>query len=137
MSKNDLSKKNQVLTITNENFSLSEKQKQTKAEELQSPDESHFANTPTSQSSSSPANGLTNQECSELLLQELEKLEEKDRVDDTSSVIGLTDTTPTLDALMSPIDENVSMFCIKPVDGGGDQLEIGDEEKQENNGEVS
>lgn len=42
---------------------------------LQSPIESHFANTPTTESkTSSPANGITNSECGELLCQELDNL---------------------------------------------------------------
>lgn len=81
--------KAEPLSIANENFSFTK--------ELNSPDESHFALTPVS---TSPANGFTSKECSELLQQELDELEHKMK------------KTVSIDGLMSPVEENISMFSI-------------------------
>ncbi|EEZ97172.2 Protein FAM91A1-like Protein [Tribolium castaneum] len=83
--------KAEPLSITNENFSFTK--------ELSSPDESHFAITPPT--SSSPANGFTSKECSELLRQELDELEQKMK------------HSVSIDGLLSPIDENINMFSLK------------------------
>jgi hypothetical protein len=96
------SSKSEPLSITNENFSFTAADKP--AEDLlQSPDESHFALTPVSDSQrSSPANGFTSKESSELLRRELDELEEKETRRMAHAV--------SIDGLMSPTDENISMF---------------------------
>lgn len=86
---------------------------------LQSPVESHFALTPvTNSETSSPANGFTNQDCTDLLQQELDKLEEQQQVLQVEKVeksqeitVGLElVTTVSVDGLLSPTDEQVNMF---------------------------
>lgn len=100
------------------------------SDRLQSPIESHFAVTPTADSKTgSPANGLTNSECGELLVQELDNLELEDLVsinsnsteelkkdelsrasDVTSSFEDIKPIRKDLSDLLSPVDESISMF---------------------------
>lgn len=85
---------------------------------LQSPVESHFALTPvTSSETSSPANGFTNQDCTDLLQQELDQLEKQqvlqvEKVEKSEeATLGLElVTTVSVDGLLSPTDEQVNMF---------------------------
>lgn len=96
---------------------------------LQSPNESHFAVTPTGQSKThSPANGFTSIDCSNLLCQELDQLEKQNVEPDNPHSCKVPDKRKTetdgfktdvgkvlrlesmIDNLMSPVDENISMF---------------------------
>ncbi|CAH0552943.1 unnamed protein product [Brassicogethes aeneus] len=111
-------------SISNENFSLtisktpsnpaepSSEKKDEVERLLQSPDESHFALTPvTNSQSSSPANGFTCQESNTLLQEELDQLAKQDDVETNSSGSDFVITnSASLDCLMSPTDENISMF---------------------------
>lgn len=103
---------------------------------LQSPIESHFALTPIVQSKThSPANGFTSVDCSNILCQELDQLEKQ--VDtgetsgsDSSNLVMEADNwdidwkneseksnLETIDNLLSPVDENISMFAQLPGAG--------------------
>lgn len=108
-------------SITNENFNFktnneNNKSRHTSKEDinkkLQSPVESHFALTPTTNSeSSSPKNGFTSIEGTNLLQEELDQLilnQEEGNKEDCKS-IPLKHSL-TLDGLQSPTDENISMF---------------------------
>lgn len=87
---------------------------------LQSPIETHFAVTPVSQSKApSPTNGFTSHDCSDLLCQELDKLDQEQILsvqkvtleDGNGKPTELKlDTILSLDTLMSPTEENISMF---------------------------
>lgn len=84
---------------------------------LQSPVESHFALTPvTNSASSSPANGFTGVVCTELLNEELDQLEKEEMkledlaVQSSQSDEKLIPIDFSIDALLSPTDENISMF---------------------------
>lgn len=97
---------------------------------LQSPNESHFALTPIAQSKThSPANGFTSVDCSNILCQELDQLEKQVSDSDNALSDALNseekwdiDWTPecdksqldTVDNLLSPMDENISMFAQLP-----------------------
>lgn len=120
--------------ISNENFAFgSAKRVEEPIEEtLQSPVESHFALTP---ETSSPANGFTSKECTDLLQQELDSLEVEHN-EKTKSDSNLL-TSPA-DALLSPTDEHIDMFS-SPVNK--ENGKIGDGPMIENmesnpNGEV-
>ncbi|CAG9815575.1 unnamed protein product [Phaedon cochleariae] len=112
-------------SITNENFSFTpEKNAPTpnhsnildekeNVDKLQSPVESHFALTPSSNShSSSPANGFTSQEGTNLLQEELDQLEIQE---ETNQNIGFQlelnlKNSISIDGLTSPLEENINMF---------------------------
>ncbi|KAL3277185.1 hypothetical protein HHI36_012536 [Cryptolaemus montrouzieri] len=107
--------------ILNENFNFSNKSNDnvvvdtsnTQSEEeckLQSPDETHFANTPSNDSNCpSPANGFTSHECSKLLQEELDELDKKD--DSLNKVLELRlSTTFSMEGLVTPSEEHVNMF---------------------------
>ncbi|GLV31089.1 uncharacterized protein CBL_12162 [Carabus blaptoides fortunei] len=81
---------------------------------LQSPIETHFAVTPVSHSQApSPANGFTSLDCSDILCQELDKLDQEQilSVQTAAKPTELKlDTVLTLESLLSPTEENISMF---------------------------
>lgn len=99
---------------------------------LQSPVESHFALTPvTSSETSSPANGFTNQDSTDLLQQELDQLEkqqilmiEKDEKSEEVTAALELPTSISVDGLLSPTDEHVSMFS-RNSNNRDDNTEIG------------
>ena len=129
--------KSEPLSITNENFSFnSVKSKKEKQEaELQSPDESHFALTPVANSQcSSPANGFTSKECSELLQQELDELEQKELSKEAKD--EAVPSVVSIDGLMSPTEENISMFSRNEAEESIVE-EKEDKVEDENYGEVS
>lgn len=111
---------------------------------LQSPVESHFALTPVSNSeTSSPANGFTSQDCSDLLQQELDKLDilevEKSKSSNTGSSAEKA-TSPS--ALLSPTEEHINMFsrsnsATEEKEQIGDGLQIKKCEDSNPSGEVS
>lgn len=88
---------------------------------LQSPIETHFAVTPVSHSQApSPANGFTSLDCSDILCQELDKLDQEQILSvqkitgedgsEKPTELKLDDTILTLESLLSPTEENISMF---------------------------
>lgn len=81
---------------------------------LQSPVENHFALTPvTTSESSSPANGFTSQECTDLLREELDHLVVHEEVREAKESLGLElnlKSSVSVEGLVSPLDENISMF---------------------------
>ncbi|XP_018574511.1 protein FAM91A1 [Anoplophora glabripennis] len=81
---------------------------------LQSPVENHFALTPvTTSESSSPANGFTSQECTDLLQEELDHLVVREEVTEAKENLGLElnlKSSVSVEGLVSPLDENISMF---------------------------
>lgn len=126
-TKSENNNHSEPLSITNENFTFKsdrgsprtasfEKEKITKEEiekKLQSPVENHFALTPiTNSQSSSPANGFTSQECTNLLQEELDQLEIREEVRDSrkEQVALNMKNSLSVDGLQSPTDENISMF---------------------------
>ncbi|KAJ8985709.1 hypothetical protein NQ317_014358 [Molorchus minor] len=133
-AKTDNNNQSEALSIANENFSLkSEENSPKKADDkptgdqsgkkidkpemercLQSPDEGHFALTPvTSSQSSSPANGFTSQECTDLLQEELDQLVISEEVKETrgNMVLELNlKSSASVEQLVSPGEENISMF---------------------------
>lgn len=102
-------------SITNENFRFPEKPTVNSEEALlQSPIETHFANTPQSKSQS-PANGFTSQDCSDILCQELDKLDKEQILSVQADVQKPTELKldmVTVESIMSPTEENISMFTI-------------------------
>lgn len=124
---------------------------------LQSPIESHFALTPIVQSKThSPANGFTSVDCSNILCQELDQLEKQvdsneTSTNDSSNLIMEADNwdidwkieseknnLENIDNLLSPVDENISMFAqlpgaAKPADNVED---ISDNVIEQNDAEV-
>ncbi|XP_028149865.1 protein FAM91A1 [Diabrotica virgifera virgifera] len=108
---------NQPLSISNENFAFNTEKPQEKPEKetkLQSPVESHFAVTPVSNTSqsSSPANGFTSQEGSNLLQEELDQLvvsQEGTNKENITLELSLKNSL-SIDGLTSPNEENISMF---------------------------
>lgn len=113
--------------IANENFAFESENNTVNKEqvELQSPVESHFALTPVNNSeSSSPANGFTNQESTELLQEELDKLEILENSKKTKA-----------DALLSPTDEHINMFS-RASDKEKEPIGDGVEVDSNPNGEV-
>lgn len=99
---------------------------------LQSPVESHFALTPAASSeTSSPANGFTNQDCTDLLQEELDQLEKQqilqvekvEKSEEVSFGLELVNTV-SIDGLMSPSDEQINMFSRK-ITNRDDSVEIG------------
>lgn len=91
---------------------------------LQSPIETHFANTPLSQSeTSSPANGFTEAGSSDLLCQELDKLNTEQilsvKTCDTEKTVTLKlemETLESVETVLSPTEENINMFTIHRED---------------------
>ncbi|KAF5273065.1 hypothetical protein FQR65_LT04807 [Abscondita terminalis] len=110
---------NEPITFANENFSFTNRSNEVKQnddyeKQLQSPVESHFAVTPVhSSKTSSPANGFVNQDCTDLLKEELDLLDKKCSLSDETmdkSINGSIQSLISFDALLSPMDENISMF---------------------------
>lgn len=103
---------------------------------LQSPVESHFALTP---ETSSPANGFTSQDCTDLLQQELDKLDCQEIVKQESQKeadvdLNLKRTSDTADVLPSPGEDHVNMFSRNiTLSEAKDDMKIEDSE----NGEVN
>lgn len=150
-------------TISNENFTFINNNHIDDEERvrLQSPIESHFALTPslstnTSSHTSSPANGFTSVECSNLMEQELDQLEQQqqsDIIDDLNIMQKMSEKIATDDdniscmsrgsnnsllvnIITSPIEENVNMFSRDVA------VVVGDKEKTtktlyQHSGEVS
>lgn len=79
---------------------------------LQSPVESHFAITPVSNSAtSSPANGFVHQDSTQLLNDELDQLEQVQNISlQDKSLNQSIQSLVSFDTLLSPTDENISMF---------------------------
>lgn len=106
------------LSITNENFefktsnengSMGSISKREHPKNLQSPVESHFALTPTTNSeSSSPKNGFTSTECSNLLQEELDQLVLNEK--ESKELATGIKINPYADGLQSPAEETISMF---------------------------
>lgn len=129
---------NENFTFDNENESniqkkvLNEDQEKT----LQSPVESHFALTPvTGSETSSPANGFASQECTDLLQQELDKLEVLE-VENSKR-----QAAPPADTLLSPTDEHIDMFLrgntpTKEKEQIGDGVQVENCEDNNASGEV-
>lgn len=86
---------------------------------LQSPVESHFALTPASSSAtSSPANGFISHDCTDILNEELDQLEEgtlkvEKITDDSKSVEFIIENAVLVESLLSPTDENINMFSLE------------------------
>lgn len=130
--------------ISNENFTFnnekanSEQKKDLNEDQektLQSPVESHFALTPVASETSSPANGFASQECTDLLQQELDKLE-------VVEVENSKQAAPSADALLSPTDEHIDMFLrsntpITEKEQIGDGVQVESCQDNNVNGEVS
>lgn len=108
---------------------------------LQSPVENHFALTPVITSeSSSPANGFTSQECTDLLQDELDRLVIHEEVRDAKENLGLElslKSSVSVEGLVSPLDENISMFTRdregenkedkeKPAEESNDKCDLSD-----------
>lgn len=98
---------------------------------MQSPVESHFAITPVTNSErSSPANGFTSLDCTDLLQQELDQLElqhveqTEDNVKQEKTPELNLQSTFSIDGLLSPTEETISMF-----------LRTHEEDKQSENNE--
>lgn len=117
--------KNEPLAISNENFRFSPEKSEAEIL-LRSPVESHFAMTPVTQSSSnSPANGFTSEDCTDILCQELEKLDKEQEhilsVEKSNNTNNNNNNKPadlkldlvTVESIMSPTEENISMFTIE------------------------
>lgn len=93
-------------------------------DKLQSPDESHFSITPVKSSHSgySPSNCFTSSDCNEILQEELDNLEINSQIKcETQACQNMCETETsqkkgrtvlTADELLSPLDENISMFSI-------------------------
>ncbi|CAG9857143.1 unnamed protein product [Phyllotreta striolata] len=136
--------KSDPLSISNENFDFRregvDKMAENRDGKLRSPLENHFAVTPESESGrgSSPANGFTSKEGSDLLQEELDRLVLNDKA---TGRLGLelggkteeiAENRFSLDGLASPADENINMF-----DRESDKIEPKIEEKiNENSPEV-
>ncbi|KRT78907.1 hypothetical protein AMK59_6358, partial [Oryctes borbonicus] len=94
-----------------------------KEAKLQSPVESHFALTPASSSAtSSPANGFISHDCTDILNEELDQLEEGTalKVEKTTvtnnnhkAVEFTIENTVLVESLLSPTDENINMFSLE------------------------
>ncbi|KAK4882938.1 hypothetical protein RN001_006257 [Aquatica leii] len=116
-------KKSEPTTFANENFSFTSRTSEVKQndsltddrdKQLQSPVESHFAVTPVHNSqTSSPANGFINQDSTELLKEELDLLDKNCSLSSETtnkSINGSIQSLISFDTLLSPTEENVSMF---------------------------
>lgn len=108
-------------SMTNENFRFMGETEQATANGLeperllQSPVESHFAVTPVDGSErSSPANGFVSKDSTDLLNKELDQLETP-VVEELSPSVKpfLVRSVASIDSLLSPMDENISMFSIR------------------------
>lgn len=111
MAKKSNDNNNEPTSISNENFSFTKNENK-----LQSPVESHFALTPTttnSSESSSPANGFTSKEGADLLEEELHQLEEQQESNNSKLELNLLHSSPSIETLTSPMDENISMFSVE------------------------
>lgn len=124
-------------SLTNENFSFTNEYRSDKAgvclnqselnqnktlplddadRKLQSPVESHFAVTPvTNSETSSPANGFINQDSTDLLKEELDQLDKDSRSIESlpleEKIMNRSiQSLISFDTLLSPTDENISMF---------------------------
>lgn len=84
------------------------------ADELQSPNESHFSITPVKTvSETSPSNCFTSSDCDDILREELDNLEISNNTKcETNKCEKKINNILTSDDLMSPLDENISMFSI-------------------------
>lgn len=144
-----------LMSITNENFKLMAYGENVNSKallrddtnkKLQSPVESHFALTPTTNSeSSSPKNGFTSIEGTNLLQEELDQLafnEEKIHTE-INQTISSGKSSLFADGFQSPTDENISMFVRIENDlmKSNENLDVIAEstsnEKTDNNAEVS
>lgn len=119
----------QPTSITNENFHFAnnitkpipdgDNIKSLEDTKLQSPVESHFALTPASSSAtSSPANGFISHDCTDILKEELDQLEEgtlkvEKMADDSKGVEFTIENTVLVESLLSPTDENINMFSLE------------------------
>lgn len=136
--KPDPSNNNNKTTISNENFSFTGEKQKEEDRKLQSPDESHFALTP---QASSPANGFTSKDCTDILKQELDQLDEEEvlRAKQEADKLELKlESTYSFDTLLSPLDETISMFSRDGESSVNESVE-GEKEEEEstNEGEVS
>lgn len=100
--------KKEITAISNENFSF---KKESENSKLQSPDESHFALTPVN--NTSPANGFTKEGAS-LLEQELKQLDAEDRLKNKKK--KELSNSPSIETLLSPTEDNISMFSMQEDD---------------------
>lgn len=120
-----MKEKTEPTSISNENFSfvtMSPKRNDITDEKgttedhdkmLQSPVESHFALTPvTNSENSSPANGFTGVVCTDLLKEELDQLEKETlTIEHQVKTLEISlDSSIAIDNLLSPTEENISMF---------------------------
>ncbi|KAI4458818.1 protein fam91a1 [Holotrichia oblita] len=123
----------QPTSISNENFRFNPNKSPNNTEnnnskiledkemKLQSPVESHFALTPASSSAtSSPANGFISHDCTDILNEELDQLEEgttltieKTTNENGKSVEFTIENTVLVESLLSPTDENINMFSLE------------------------
>ncbi|KAF5296002.1 hypothetical protein FQA39_LY12774 [Lamprigera yunnana] len=109
-------------TFANENFSFNNHSNTINQNEvlsddsdkqLQSPVESHFAVTPIHAKQPSPANGFINQDSTELLKEELDLLDKNCSLlneNEEKSINSSIQSLISFDTLLSPMDENISMF---------------------------
>ncbi|KAK9686379.1 FAM91 C-terminus [Popillia japonica] len=135
----------QPTSISNENFrfnpnkspnSIENNNSKTLEDKLQSPVESHFALTPASSSAtSSPANGFISHDCTDILNEELDQLEEgttltveKITNESGKSVEFTIENTVLVESLLSPTNENINMFslegkeALEECSGSGDSV---------------
>uniref|UniRef100_A0A6M2DPN4 Protein FAM91A1 n=1 Tax=Xenopsylla cheopis TaxID=163159 RepID=A0A6M2DPN4_XENCH len=101
-------------SIQNHVPTLNTSDKFSPADELQSPNESHFSITPVKTvSESSPSNCFTSSDCDDILREELDNLEISNNTKcETNKCEKKINNILTSDDLMSPLDENISMFSI-------------------------
>ncbi|KAK9875112.1 hypothetical protein WA026_005906 [Henosepilachna vigintioctopunctata] len=116
------SKSAEPTSIMNENFCFPSEIKLNKEvtdssvspekNKLRSPDEDHFASTPIEDdnATSSPANGFTSEDCSRLLQEELDGLDDK-KENKLDKVLELRlSTTFSMEGLVTPSEEHVNKF---------------------------
>lgn len=131
---------NENFTFENENNTKNIVQEENVEKALLSPVESHFALTPVSTSeTSSPANGFTNQECTDLLQQELDSLEIQENENLKKVDVEVVKAPPTADSLLSPTDEHIDMF-LRSSSPNKEKEQIDDDVQNNDsspNGEVS
>lgn len=147
----------QPTSISNENFrfnpnkspnSIENNNSKTLEDKLQSPVESHFALTPASSSAtSSPANGFISHDCTDILNEELDQLEEgttltveKITNESGKSVEFTIENTVLVESLLSPTNENINMFSVEGKEALEECSGSGDSVKNETevyHGEVS
>lgn len=93
----------------NEKSNINDLPKEDVNRKLQSPVENHYAITPTSSTTSSPKNGITTVEGSNLLQEELNQLAIAE-INQENELTSSVKNSISADGLQSPTDENISMF---------------------------